>query len=113
MAHFAEIGADNIVTRVIVVPNEHEADGPNWCHNLLGGRWVQTSYNDKIRKHFAGAGYTYDSGRAAFLPEKPYPSWSLDEAACVWLPPVPYPSDAQRYVWDENAQTWQPVGGAT
>ena len=59
MAHFAELDSNNIVIRVIVVSNDNEADGENWCKNLLGGvAWKQTSYNSNIRKHFAGIGFT-------------------------------------------------------
>ena len=49
MAHFAELDSNNIVLRVIVVADEHEADGENWCNNFAGGTWKQTSYNNNIR----------------------------------------------------------------
>ena len=61
MAHFAEIDENNIVLRVCVVDDAHEADGESWCNALLGGSWKQTSYNATIRKNYAGIGYTYDS----------------------------------------------------
>lgn len=108
MAHFAEIDADNVVTRVIVVPDEHEADGAAWCAALLGGRWVQTSYNGSIRRHFAGIGYTYDADLDAFVPPRPYPSWVLDEVACQWVAPVPCPPEG-RHVWDEASRSWLPL----
>lgn len=60
MAHFAEIDNNNIVQRVIVVPDAEEANGAEWCSNLLGGTWVQTSYNARIRGKFAGIGDRYD-----------------------------------------------------
>ena len=63
MAHFAEINASKIVQRVIVVPDSEEANGAAWCSKLLGGTWVQTSYNAKIRKNYAAIGYTFDSVR--------------------------------------------------
>jgi hypothetical protein len=53
MAHFAEI-LNGVVQRVIVVHNNEEANGAQFCHDLLGGVWVQTSYNNRIRKQFAG-----------------------------------------------------------
>jgi hypothetical protein len=115
MAHFAEIGLNNIVLRVIVVSNdeckdqhgnESETIGAKFCHDLLGGVWLQTSYNGTIRKNFAGIGYTYDANRNAFIAQKPYASWVLDENTCKWNAPVPYPSDNKRYVWDESATTW-------
>ena len=88
MAHFAELGLDNLVIRVIVVSNdelldenhvEQEQKGIDLCRNLFGGTWVQTSYNGKIRKNFAGSGYTYDSTRDAFIPPKPSGEWLLNE----------------------------------
>ena len=93
MAHFAELDQTNIVLRVIVVPDEHEADGENWCNNLLGGSWKQTSYNATIRKNYAGIGYTYDSARDAFIPPQPHPLWTLDTETCQWAPPIPWPAE--------------------
>lgn len=108
MAHFAEINDDSIVTRVLVVPNEHEHHGADYLAVVLGlgGVWVQTSYNGTIRKNFAGPGYLYDGERDAFIPPRPYPSWMLDEATCRWVPPVAYPDDGGRYSWDEPTQAW-------
>lgn len=118
MAHFAEIGLDNKVLRVIVVNNnelldenhtEQETKGANFCRRLFGGTWVQTSYNGTIRKNFAGAGFTYDSQRDAFIPPKPFDSWLLNEETCRWGPPVPMPDDGNRYVWNEDTQNWDQV----
>ena len=89
MAHFAEINDNSIVTRVLVVPNEEEADGQNYLANVLGlgGNWLQTSYNGNIRKNFAGIGYTYDSVRDAFIAPEPMDSMGFDEAICQWIVP--------------------------
>jgi len=113
MAHFAEIDQDNIVLRVIAVNDsdclkdgvEDEATGVAFCENLLGGRWVQTSYNSRIRKHYAGIGYTYDPELDAFYRQQPYPSWSLD-SDCNWRAPVPRPDDGKDYKWDEDTLEW-------
>jgi len=106
MAHFAEIDSDNKVIRVIVVSNDLEANGSQWCHDVFGGTWVQTSYNGRIRKNFAGIGFTYDPARDAFIPPNPgFPSWTLDGMTCQWVPPVPMPTDGP-YVWDEDQQGW-------
>jgi hypothetical protein len=105
MAHFAEIDGNNIVQRVIVVPNAHEANGPQWCANLLGGTWLQTSYNATIRYNYAGIGFTYDPVRDAFIPPKPYPSWVLDESTCRWEAPTPMPPGGP-WVWDESTESW-------
>ena len=84
------------------MPNE----GYDWFVENLGGRWVQTSYNGNIRKNFAGIGYTYDEDRDAFIPPKPFDSWTLNETTCRWQAPVPYPQDGRIYRWDEDSLTW-------
>lgn len=109
MGHFAELDENNVVLRVIVVADEHEADGENWCHNFAGGTWKQTSYNATIRKNFAGIGFTYDAGRDAFIPPKQYPSWVLNETICRWDPPIPYPNDGLAYWWNEDIGNWVQV----
>jgi hypothetical protein len=120
MAHFAELGENNVVLRVIVVDNkdtsdangvEVEAIGAEFCRNLLGGTWKQTSYNGNFRKNYAGIGFTYDSGRDAFVPPQPYPSWTLNEDTCQWQAPVAYPSDGQLYVWNEATTAWDLAPG--
>ena len=104
MAHFAELDSNNVVLRVIVVSNEYEADGANWCHNLLGGRWIQTSYNGTIRKQFAGPNDIYNPEADVFVKPQPYESWSLNENH-DWIPPVAKPTDAF-YDWDEATTSW-------
>jgi hypothetical protein len=93
MAHFAQLDESNIVTQVIVVHNnelldngvESEAKGVAFCQSLLGGNWVQTSYNGNIRKNYAGVGFTYDKTRDAFIPPKPEEgNWVLNEDTCIW-----------------------------
>ena len=93
MAHFAEIAIDNRVIQVIAVDNkelldengvEQEAKGAEFCHNLLGGTWVQTSYNGNMRQNFAAVGYTYDP--------------DLD----VFVPPVPTSNDTVVVVFSDN-----------
>ena len=117
MAHFAQL-ENNVVTQVIVVSNqdilneqgqESEEKGIAFCSNLLGGTWKQTSYNGKIRKNYAGVGYTYDEGRDAFIAPKPFASWVLDEAKAQWKAPVDYPTDGGRYTWNETTQNWDAV----
>jgi hypothetical protein len=111
MAHFAELDADNIVVRVLVVPNEQENRGHDYLATDLGlgGTWVQTSYNATIRKNYAGIGYTFDSGRDAFIPPKPFASWTLNEDTCNWEAPVAYPDDEKMYTWDEATTSWVEV----
>jgi len=114
MAHFAQLDDNSVVTQVIVVHNnellnngvESEAKGVSFCRSLFGGEWKQTSYNANIRKNYAGIGYTYDSGRDAFIPPQPYPSWTLNEATCTWQSPAPMPTDNKTYRWDESTLSW-------
>jgi hypothetical protein len=117
MAHFAKL-ENNIVTQVIVVSNqdilneqgqESEELGIAFCSNLLGGTWKQTSYNGKIRKNYAGIGYTYDETLDAFIPPKPFNSWLLDETTAQWKAPVDYPTDDKMYSWDEATTSWVKV----
>lgn len=118
MAHFAELNNDNVVIRVIVVANtelldengiESEAKGAEFCSNLFGGRWVQTSYNGNMRKNYAGAGMTYDAQRDAFISICPFTSWILNEDTCKWEPPTPMPDDGKMYTWDEATTSWVEV----
>ena len=89
MAHFAEIDSNNIVIRILVVDNSLEHRGAEFLANDLGlgGTWVQTSYNNNIRKNYAGIGYTYDATRDAFIPPKVncHPEETLDETTCRWV----------------------------
>ena len=121
MAHFAQLNEENLVTQVIVVANqdtadqdgvENEAIGIEFCTNLLGGRWKQTSYNANIRKNYAGVGYKYDAALDAFIPPQPFTSWTLNNETAQWEAPTPYPTDDKRYTWDEATTAWVevPVG---
>ena len=113
MAHFAEL-VNGIVARVIVVSNtdtasngvEDGAIGAAFCHALLGGTWVQTSYNNNFRKNYAGIGYTYDAARDAFIAPQPFASWLLEEATCQWSAPVPMPAEGGPWHWDEATLSW-------
>lgn len=106
MAHFAELDENNTVIRVLVTDNNFPNEGYNWLVETFGGRWIQTSFNARIRKNFASAGFFYDEERDAFIPPKIFESWLLDEETCQWVPPKPYPTDEKIYIWDEEAQDW-------
>ena len=98
---------------------EDGAIGAAFCANLLGGEWVQTSYNTSggvnsaggtaLRFNYAGIGYTYDTVRDAFIAPKPYASWVLDEATCRWTAPVAMPSAGGPWAWDEDTESWVAV----
>lgn len=112
MAHFAEIDENNKVIRVLVIDNQYENRGAEFLTKDLGlsGKWVQTSYNNRIRKNFAGIGFTYDLQRDAFIAPKPFDSWILNEETCQWEAPKPYPEEGIFY-WDEQLGDW--VNGET
>ena len=125
MAHFCELDSDNNVLRTVVINdadcldsdgNESESVGVSFCQSLFGAdtTWKQTSYNSNFRKNYGGIGYSYDASRDAFIPNKPYPSWVLNETTCRYEAPIDEPSDKDTvaYYWDEdvyqadNTQGW-------
>jgi hypothetical protein len=110
MAHAAQIDENNIVTQVLVVPDEQEHRIQDYLANDLGlgGRWIQTSYNNRIRKQYAGIGYTYDEEADVFVAPQPFASWTLDENH-DWQPPKPRPEDGLMYFWNEETQDWEAV----
>jgi len=90
MAHYAFLDENNIVTEVITGIDETETieglDPETWYGNFRGQVCKRTSYNDKIRKNYAGIGHTYDEIRDAFIPPKPPEGdWELDEDTCLWV----------------------------
>lgn len=118
MAHFAELDANNIVTRVMVVSNadmvdengdEQQSMGIEVCRSIFGAdtTWVQTSYNGNFRDHYAGPGYFYDQQNDRFIPPKPhdYPSFVYENKQ--WQPPAPRPDDDLNYSWNEGTLTWE------
>ena len=112
MAHFAKLGTGNIVETVEIVSNDiatTEQAGVDFLNTLYNTRdvWKQTSYNNNIRKNFAGIDYQYDQQRDAFIAPKPYPSWILNETTCIWETPTPYPDDGEMYTWNEETLTWE------
>ena len=119
MAHFAKIGLNNKVIEVQTVVDEilhdsngveQEINGVDFLTKLTGWSiWKQTSYNKNFRKNYAGIGYTYDEDRDAFIPPKPYQSWTLNEDTCLWEAPIAKPTDGQSYNWNETNQTWDLV----
>jgi hypothetical protein len=109
MAHWAEINEDNVVLRVLVGDNNdpNGDEGYQWLIDNLGGNWIKTSYNNNIRKNYAGIGFTYDQDRDAFIPPKPFESWELNEDTCQWVAPIDYPSDGFSYKWNEEDLDWE------
>ena len=124
MAHFSKLGTGNIVTEVQVVSNDvatTEQAAVDFLNDLYKTRdvWKKTSYNTKggvhllggtpFRKNYGGIGYTYDQTKDAFIPPKPFDSWTLNETTCIWEAPVAYPSDGKDYEWDESSTSWKEI----
>jgi hypothetical protein len=109
MAHYAFLDTNNRVTEVIVGVDETELieglDPEVWYGNFRKQKCVRTSYNNNIRKQYAGIGFTYDADADVFVAPQPFPSWTLDENH-DWQPPTPMPTDDKRYAWFEPNQQW-------
>lgn len=132
MAHFAELDANNKVISVIVVDNSLLLDeNGNESEQLVldlfqqnvGGKWVQTSYNNKFRGRYAAIGGYYDEEKDLFIPPKPemFPSWIINYETCLWEPPIPCPekytienwpkeygeyTEYHGHFWDEQTTSW-------
>jgi hypothetical protein len=108
MAHYAFLDENNIVTEVIVGIDETELieglDTEIWYGNFRGQVCKRTSYNNNIRKQYAGIGYTYDPINDVFIAPQPFASWSLDENF-DWQAPTPRPAEG-RWDWDESTLSW-------
>ena len=120
MAHFAKV-ENGTVTQVIVAEQDFIDSG------AVGdpASWLQTSYNTRggvhygqngepdgsagLRKNYAGIGMKYDQTRDAFISNKPWESWILNETTCQWEAPVAYPTDGESYSWDEETTSWVPL----
>lgn len=111
MAHYAFLDDNNIVTEVITGIDETELieglDPETWYGNFRGQTCKRTSYNGKIRKNYAGIGFTYDSQLDAFIAPKPFESWILDEKTCRWTAPLPRPTGEAIYIWNEANLAWE------
>ena len=122
MAHYAFLDENNIVTEVIVGKDEGEdgIDWEQWYGDFRNQVCKRTSYNTlgnvhnnggtPYRGNYAGIGYKYQADIDAFVPPKPYASWTLD-ANVVWQSPVARPTDGKMYSWNEETQTWVEANG--
>ena len=109
MAHYAFLDENNIVTEIIVGKDETELiDGLSpevWYGNFRKQTCIRTSYNNNIRKQYAGIGFTYDAIADVFVEPQPYSSWSLDSNH-DWQPPTLKPTDGKKYAWFEPNKQW-------
>ena len=127
MAHFVKLNAENYVIFVTVARDEDDnreieisqETGEIYkrtSYNTHGGIHYQADNNTPsqdqskaFRKNYAGIGYYYDSIRDAFIPPKPFPSWTLNEQSCLWQSPIPYPNDGKIYTWNEEIGNWEEI----
>jgi len=126
MAYYAVLDNDNFVIDMKSAGHENDWDGEIHWFNELGIIHKRTSYNTRggihytngqpsqdqskaFRKNYAGIGYYYDSIRDAFIPPKPYASWTLNEQSCLWQSPIPYPNDGKEYTWNEETGNWEEI----
>jgi hypothetical protein len=126
MAHYAFLDQNNVVTEVIGGKDENDTthDWEQYYGDIRGQVCKRTSYNTRggvhytngepsqdqskaFRKNYAGIGYYYDSIRDAFIPPKPFASWTLNEETCLWQSPIPYPNDGKMYTWNEEILNWE------
>jgi hypothetical protein len=111
MAHYAKVNQGKVIEVIVAEPE--------FFNNFVDsspGEWIQTSYNTRggvhtlggtpLRKNFAGIGFTYDAQRDAFIPPKPFESWTLDENTCQWEAPTSMPNDNKEYRWNESTTSW-------
>jgi hypothetical protein len=123
MTHFARV--DKGIVKEIIVAEQDFFDS---YVATEAGEWIQCSYNTRggvhyqsdritpsddqtkaLRKNYAGIGFTYDKDKDAFIPPKPFNSWTLNEDTCLWEAPVAYPDDGQDYTWNEETKSWNLV----
>ena len=107
MAHYAWLDENNSVVNVSVGVDETELinglDTETFYSQATGYNIKRTSYNGKIRKQYAGIGFSYDLINDVFIAPQPYPSWSLDDNF-NWQAPTPKPEGL--FTWDEPTLTW-------
>ena len=123
MAHYAFMDSDNVVVKVITGVDETETQDDNgtvvggsgeaWEAFYAAQPWHEgltckrTSYNNNIRKQYAGIGYSYDAAADVFVAPQPYASWTLDSNQ-DWQAPVARPAEGM-CSWNEETQAWDEI----
>lgn len=93
MAYFAKI-QNGIVTDVVVADIQWISEQP--------GFWLETFLDGRIRKRYAGIGFTYRQDIDAFIPPHPHVAgfnldkqFIFDEEICGWVE-INYPGDPEQ-----------------
>ena len=129
MAHYAELGVDNVVKRVLYIDTvkcmtnggiEKEEIGREYLETHHGGTWMKCSYNTVAGVHFQGKtpfranapgeGWYYNSTHDIFHPPRPNDrngdpcdSWTLNTTTGQWDAQLPDPvAKWASHVWDET-----------
>jgi len=99
MSHWAEIDSNNVVLRVLVGDNNEPDEGYKWLIDNLGGTWIKTSYNNKIRGKYAGIGDSYDSKKDIFIAPPYIPIENIE----IEITHIPFEvTEPIEYVLDSN-----------
>jgi len=111
MAHYAYLDKNNIVVAVTVGKDETELidglDTETYYAQNTPYKVKRTSYNNRIRKQFAGIGYKYDEDADVFIALQPFASWTLNDDY-DWQAPTTKPAEGKWY-WDEAILDWVEV----
>jgi hypothetical protein len=88
MAHYAFLDKNNIVVEVITGIDETQSieglDPETWYGNFKGQKCLRTSYNNNIRKRYAGIGMSYREDLDAFITQKCHEEAILNEESIEW-----------------------------
>jgi len=133
MATFALVDDHNIVRQVVKVPDHQQHRGHEFLSQdlgIVGGKWIQTSFNTHDGKHFsstikdprtgnfipdggtpirhtyASIGFHYDPVLDIFYPPKPYPSWVRRANGTGWEPPIPMPTPSIKTTGIDPGWLW-------
>ena len=74
--------------------------------SIADENWDSSGWIEYFETNPASIGYTYDQDKNAFIPPKPFESWTLNENIFIWEPPISYPRDGKIYYWSEEILNW-------
>lgn len=101
-AYFALVNAEGVVENIIRDDLRIVVSKP-----AQGKRWIETKKGGSGKNRYAGKGYKYDDEMKAFVPKKPFASWTMDTEKATWKAPKEKPKDKNGYKWDEETNSWK------